>query len=127
MNGSEVRKLKSQELGIPPKVICVFHDNQLVASLQKVTLHQGAFLRVEHGLVGGDKTPNVNSWQSWETPRLLYHNRPLMDTPNPMRSNEQTAKPWNRNGLLAIQTKPRSETHTDIDAEAAAGHLDNPS
>ena len=55
MSGSEVRKLIAQELGVPPTVICLFHENQIVTPHKKIKLHKGAFLRVELGLAGGNR------------------------------------------------------------------------
>ena len=55
MDGSEVRNLIAHALGVPPKVICIHHENKIVSSHEMVTLHNGAFLRVELGLVGGNR------------------------------------------------------------------------
>ena len=113
MSGREVRELIAHELGVPPTVICVYHDNQLVTSHEKITLYQGAFLRAELGLAGGNKTPKTDSLRSWGTPPLRCHNRPLIDTPKPMKNNEPTTKLRKINWHWATTlTKPKRKIHT---------------
>ena len=55
MSGSELRILIAHALGVPATVICVHHENKIVTSHERITLHNGAFLRVELGLAGGNR------------------------------------------------------------------------
>ena len=113
-NGSEIRTLIACALGLPPPEIRVYLESRLVTSQKKLPIRQGAFLRIELGLVGGNGTPESKLTGGEEVDTGIAILKPKL-----VENYEPTATPCKRNMRGAFDPKHeiKSKSKTSISEE----------